>query len=98
MPKSKRAIAMLILLCLVFTFVISEIFIISHANHDCIGEECPVCVIVHNFGNTLKKFFSIAMICRIALLITITFLIYTILFSSGTIKNTLNSMKIRLNN
>jgi cell division protein FtsL len=74
--NSKRFIAMLILICIVVTALLSISFIISHSNHDCIGESCPVCArinycisILNNIAG-LNLIFCLLFACSMSLTYT----------------------------
>ncbi|MDR2375005.1 MAG: hypothetical protein LBD96_01050 [Treponema sp.] len=44
--------------CVVSTLLFSGFFIASHADHDCLGEECPLCLLAQmalNFSRQLKQ-------------------------------------------
>ena len=62
--KTKRLIALSISLLLVFVLLASQFFVIVEAEHDCSGENCPVCRFLTIVENTLKQL-SFA-ICSVA--------------------------------
>ena len=62
-------IALSISLLLVFVLLASQFFVIVEADHDCSGEDCPVCRFLAIVENTLKKF-SLA-ICVMATLLLV---------------------------
>ena len=41
--KTKRIIAVILVVTLVLTIVFAEAFIVAEAEHDCVGEGCPIC-------------------------------------------------------
>lgn len=41
--NAKRILAAFILVCVVITVLFSAVFVLTHTNHDCIGDGCPVC-------------------------------------------------------
>lgn len=52
---TKRRFAAAILAALVIVAVTASLFVVVHeADHDCIGEGCPVCAVVAVCRNTLK--------------------------------------------
>jgi len=54
MTKQRR-LAAVILAVLVLVAVMTSLFVMLHAaDHDCIGEDCPVCAAVASCRNTLK--------------------------------------------
>ena len=48
-------IALLFLLCFVITSLSPTIFIITQANHNCIGPNCPVCKQIHEAQKLLDR-------------------------------------------
>ncbi|MBC3888212.1 hypothetical protein GH810_07810 [Acetobacterium paludosum] len=87
--------------CLVFIFLsvlfLSQIFIITHINHDCQGENCPICAEIHIAEAVLQQFgfavqtvvISIAFVC---------FMAESILFPNQiNLINTQVKLKIRMN-
>ena len=52
---TKRRFAAAALAALVIVAVVTSLFIVSHeADHDCIGEDCPVCAVIAACQSTLK--------------------------------------------
>ena len=52
----KRKLAALsLLLCLVIASLLATVFIIAQADHDCAGEDCSVCALIHNAQNLLNR-------------------------------------------
>lgn len=59
--KAKRILSLSISLLLVLVLLFSVAFVIAEAEHDCSGEDCPVCRFLSIVENTLKKLsFAIA--------------------------------------
>jgi len=88
--KVKR-ITLALCICFIVLFLLTEIFIITHVNHDCIGRDCQICKIIHsaailfeNIGVTFIGIFSFISI------------LYDI--SSFFESQTLVYLKIRMNN
>ena len=52
--KAKRAAAVIISLLFVFVMLFSALIVIAEADHDCAGEDCPVCRIIAIGEETLK--------------------------------------------
>ena len=51
----KRLIALSLLLCFFIVSLSASIFIIAQANHDCIGDGCPICAQLHNAQKLLEQ-------------------------------------------
>lgn len=58
MTNKRRIYSSLLLLLILFVLVASFYFILHEADHDCTGEDCPVCALVAVCRNTLKTFFA----------------------------------------
>jgi hypothetical protein len=53
--KKKPIISVLMLLVLVFSLFLSEYYVISHVQHDCTGDDCPICIQIDRCLNTLQS-------------------------------------------
>ena len=63
----KRKLAALsFLLCFAIASLLATIFIITQADHDCIGEGCSVCVLIHNAQKLLERMSKAALAILIA--------------------------------
>ena len=95
--KTKRALTVLIFLCVVFTLFLAEFFIASHNSHACTAESCPVCAQMQGCGQVLKNLISV--IGFSAHKTAIIFILLSILrfFVFLNSDDTLIGKKIRLN-
>lgn len=83
---------------IVFVLLFSTCYIVEHADHECTGRDCPICLIMEQCGNNLKSIGTAIMISCVAV----------VLFSSLQENkhyqismfpcNSLVSQKIRMNN
>ena len=55
MKKKNRIIAILLAVMVLFVMLYSALFIVSHAEHDCVGENCPICYQISVCQNALKN-------------------------------------------
>jgi len=62
----RRLIALLFLFCFVIASLTATIFIITQADHDCIGEGCSVCALIHNAQKLLERMSKAALAILIA--------------------------------
>lgn len=53
--SKKRLLAMLFCVCFIAVSLLTTTFIITHADHDCAGHDCPVCAQIHLAENLLKQ-------------------------------------------
>ncbi len=58
--KQKRILAFLLSICLVAIITCSMVFIVTHINHNCSGEDCPICAeiqvaeaVIHRFSTAV---------------------------------------------
>ena len=82
---------------LVVMFV-SSFFIAAHADHDCTGEDCPICACIHQCENTIRGAGSDITVMSAVI---IPVLISLLLMSFGVPSfqwDTPVSVKVRLNN
>ena len=70
----RRHIALSLLLCFVIASLLATSFIIVQADHDCIGENCSVCVQIHKAQKMLERMGNaiITLIVAVGLFITTT--------------------------
>ena len=96
MEKKKRIAALLLAVTVLLVMLYSALFIAAEADHDCVGENCPICYQINVCQNALKNLslavcaavFAAAFIyilCRSASVCT-----YSVQFSS------LVSLKVKL--
>ena len=43
MTKRKRIISLVVAAAVLFVMLYSALYIAAEANHDCVGENCPIC-------------------------------------------------------
>ncbi len=96
---TKRIIVTFMLICILTTTLLSIGFIISHAKHDCVGENCPICVQINDCLNTLSRITGIC--CSICMSFGFSELMT---FNRSRVepfsqrKSTLVGLKVRMNN
>lgn len=55
MEKKKRIAALLLAVTVLFVMLYSALFIAAETDHDCVGENCPICYQINVCQNTLKN-------------------------------------------
>ena len=55
MEKKKRIAALFLAVTVLFVMLYSALFIAAEADHDCVGENCPICYQINVCQNTLKN-------------------------------------------
>ena len=53
--NAKRILAGVLALLLLLALVLCALCIAAEADHDCTGEDCPVCALVHQCENLLRQ-------------------------------------------
>ena len=52
---TKRKAALILTISFVFVMLFSHVFIIAEADHDCSGEDCPVCAVIAVLSDAFKE-------------------------------------------
>ncbi len=55
MEKKKRIAALFLAMTVLFVVIYSALFIAVEADHDCVGENCPICYQINVCQNALKN-------------------------------------------
>ena len=53
--KTVRSLALVLLFLFIATILLSTAFIVVYTGHDCIGADCPVCVIFKNIKSLFEQ-------------------------------------------
>lgn len=53
--KKKKSIAAIICVLFIFVTFASLFYIVKEADHECTGEDCPICACIHQAQQTLKN-------------------------------------------
>ncbi len=68
MKKYRTAIGLVIIIILILAALLSQLHFVAEADHDCSGEDCPVCKLILFAEQILKSFcFSISEIVLVGL-------------------------------
>ena len=96
--KKKRVFSMAVCILFLFVTFASLFYIVKEENHNCTGEDCPVCANIHQAEQALKKW-STDMVAHVSvnpmLLVLVMMMAGQALFVAGTSPV---SQKVRLNN
>jgi hypothetical protein len=81
-------------------FLFAVWFSVTNIHHDCTGDDCPVCMLVHHFSDILRKLGIVLMMLAAALFTVLTALNGVLMRRSfeGAGMNTPVSLKVQLNN
>lgn len=98
MERRKQVVAVLLAMTILVAMLCSALFIAAEADHDCVGEDCPVCCQIHVCRDTLKNL-SLA-VCAAAFAAAFTYtLCRGVSACTGYAQShTLVSLKVKLSN
>ncbi len=96
--EAKRMITGVMVLMMLATMLFSAFFIAEEADHDCTGEDCPICTLVEQCENTLRGFGG-GILSQLSGVISVLFLLITAASLIVVLsQDTPVSRKVRLNN
>lgn len=97
--KQKKIVTTFLLICLIYTFVSSIVFISEHTNHNCIGDGCYICLELKQANETIKKLIDATFEILVAYLylFVLSGLFFEVKYSFDFSK-TLVKLKVRLDN
>lgn len=96
--KAKRITAGIMGLMMLVIVLFSAFYIAAEVDHDCCGEDCPICACIQLCENTLCGFGDGTVAQPAAVVPVILILIATVFFVTEVSQETLVSRKVRLNN
>ena len=96
MKKKNRILAILLAVTVLFVMLYSALFIVAHAEHDCVGENCPICYQISVCEHTLKNL-SLA-VCAVAFAAAFTYTLCRSISACADVtpSYTLVSLKVKL--
>lgn len=98
MTKKKRLIATLLTVMVIFVVLFSSLFIVENANHDCIGDDCPICYEISVCENTLKAVAYAFVYVGIAALFAVFTFLSPFPKKNSNNSTSLVSLKVKLSN
>ena len=96
--KAKRVAAGVMSLTLLLVIVLSALFLVAEADHDCAGEDCPICAVMQVCVHVLRRFGGAATILLAVAAAAILFLFAAVSGAAVFAQETPVSRRIRLNN
>ncbi len=98
--KHKRIFAFGLMICLVAVLSLSNLFVVTHAEHDCTGNGCEICYEIKGCIAAVQHMAEALGAGATYLLCICSFLLCTALFCAeeGCPTKTLVALKIRLDN
>ncbi len=96
--KHRKIAAGILGMLMLFVMLFSAFYIVAEADHDCAGNDCPICVCIQQCENTLHQL-SNGTALQAAVIIPVLFLLVSAVFSAyAFLQETPVSRKVRLNN
>lgn len=96
--RVNRITAWVALVATLFVLLFSAFYIGKHADHDCSGEHCPVCAVMHQCSNNLKIIGTAVLTVCIALCLGESFVELKQYRRDDFFCNSLIFQKVRMNN
>ena len=96
--KVLRITAGIMGLMMLFIVLFSAFYIAAEADHDCCGEDCPICACIHQCENTLRGIGDGVTVRSAAVAPAILILFAAAFVIAAVSQDTLVSRKVRLNN
>ena len=98
MEKKKRIAALLLAVTVLLVMLYSALFIAAEADHDCAGENCPICAQIAVCQNILKVFSLTVCIAAFPAVFSYTLCRGSFACADVIPRNTLVSLKVKLTN
>lgn len=94
----ERSIAVLVAAVFLFGMLFSALFIAEESVHDCSGEDCPICEMIAQCENFVKRISPAIILAVLAFLAIELVCAYRSETDSDIVRTTPLSLRVRLNN
>ena len=98
MPKRNRVLTVLLAAAVLFVMLSSACYIAIEADHDCTGDDCPICCQISVCENTLKSVGQAVLVVILAAFIGITMFSMPSFAKKPTYNTSLVTLKVKLSN
>lgn len=98
MRKRRRIIAILLSILFVLSVIFTLSFIAAEADHECIGDECPICAEIQSCEDFLKTVSVAAAVFAVVSAVSKFGAVALPYFKSRAEATTLVSLKVKLSN
>ena len=95
---SKKIISGVAAILFLAIMLFSSFYIAAEADHDCTGEDCPICAVIHQCENTLSSFGGSLPVQTIVTPIILSCLLAAFLRKADFVQETPVSEKVRMDN
>ncbi len=96
--KMNSALAGIMAAMVIFVMLFSAIFVVSHTDHDCAGEDCPICACICLCENLLHGTVDSSMVSSVGILPVVLNTASILISYCVVISGTPVSVKVRMNN
>ncbi|MCR5005884.1 MAG: hypothetical protein K6A77_08250 [Clostridiales bacterium] len=96
--KSKRTAAGIMGLMMLFFVLFSALFIVVEADHECTGEDCPICLCIEQCEELMRQIGTGIKVMAMAVIISLGVLSAVCQCTDRVPLGTLVTEKVRLNN
>ena len=96
MTNKKRILSVALAVLVLFVVLYSVFFIAAESHHDCIGENCPICLQIQVYENTLKTLSSAAAVTAASAILYVAFFIIKTYITRPFVSATPISLKVKL--
>lgn len=98
MRKEQKAAAILLAVLLLGTVLFSCLFIVENVHHDCVGENCPICMEIETALHTISGIKMLPVLALILAVVCVFTRICTKASEFRRAKSTLITLKVELQN
>lgn len=95
--KKQRNLAVFCCLLFVFMTVFSLFYVASEENHECMGEDCPICICIHQAEQLLHGTGGTVQNAVLVILFVISFAAVAVMPRLNVEDNTPVGQKVRMN-
>ena len=96
--KAAKYLAVLLCVLMISVMLLSALYVISEANHDCCGDCCPICSQIDQCNAVLRSAGEGTAVLTMAILLVVIVSELFVLADRNVFLPTLITQKIRLNN
>lgn len=95
--KSKKIVAAILGMSMLFVLLFSLFYILAEANHDCAGEDCPICACIQQCEHNIRQM-GTGIITQVVFALFAVFFVRTVeVWETNIPAATLVTQKVRLN-
>ena len=98
MSKKYSVLSVLLAASILFVVIFSAFYIASEIDHDCCGEDCPICCQVELYENAVKTISQIVITCLCTVFFRFIVFVYTYFFEKRAFHKSLVTLKVKLSN